>query len=377
MKNKNILPEILHKSSADDVLICRPRRAFPLFISESESIITEENHLPQVLENYLTYEGKKRKFNLSKTDHIKCNVGSSFSDRDCVSEKWDKVRGIPYQIVNQSIVENKNDDKCGQIYPESVVAKIFDSMPSIQYASSFEFINKADNYFFYRKAHEHVPGTMFIEAARQAVYHHLYTQEDCVRGEVTVTLDELNAKFFAYAELMYPIELIVDVLQHPEKGRQDKIFYRVSFYQKGNLFSVVDTKANIINIDLFKKIRNIFLYSDDWYSPINTPRLNCELISKNGDKIRSELFGISKHGCITSIPYSDCDNIFAINVAYGNSLIFKSNVKLEEKNNEALVFCFDMLSSDDLYNLGDIIKRVFIKMDKHTLKGIEINYAMS
>ena len=43
--------------------------------------------------------------------------------------------------------------------------------PPIFYVTMF---NDTKNYFFYRKHHEHVPGIMLMEVARQAMYAQFY-----------------------------------------------------------------------------------------------------------------------------------------------------------------------------------------------------------
>lgn len=248
------------------------------------------------------------------------------------------------------------------------VTALHEAIPARQRSSSFQFINEADNYFFYRKSHEHVPGTMFIEAARQAVYHHLYSHTDHVRGEVTVSLNELNSKFFAYAELMYPIELVVDNLIPSDTFLPKKIHYRVAFYQRQTLFATIDTKATVIDIRLFEKTRNIFINSDDWFSPIKQSTVSCSISDNGGRKSDIALMGLGKSGCITTSTDFDAT---CIKISYGGTLSFSSHIRSRKQSQYSTWEFLDM-NFNTLQNISDMIKRGFVHLDETALKALQV-----
>lgn len=307
MNITTISPDILHKGSDDDVLIGSPKPALPLGHFEIPADVQKKNPPDAVL----------------------------------------KVKALPYQIHGMA---------------EAAVAAACEGTPAIERSSSFQFINNADNYFFYRKAHEHVPGTMFIEAARQAVYHHLYTHTNHKRGKVTVSVNELNASFSSYAELMYPIELVVDNMAPSDTASPKKIHFRVSFYQRQVLFATIDTKATVIDIALFEKTRNIFIYADDWFAPITQSKLACTI---NGAPVT--LLALGKSGCITSQCASTGGTL---NIVYEGKISFTTQVSSRGQGQNAR-WEFGDVGFDGLQHTSDMIKRGFVHLDQAALSALE------
>lgn len=60
--------------------------------------------------------------------------------------------------------------------------------------SSYRVMNDTCNYFFYNKPHEHVPGLMLIEVARQAMYHYFYSHSGYLRGDVSISIKDLGLR---------------------------------------------------------------------------------------------------------------------------------------------------------------------------------------
>jgi len=366
-----IPPHLLHKGSEDDVLVSNPRRALPLFMYQSDLEILIDNFPSSIMTQCYSSSAKRRKFNILADAQKKCRIGCNLVDNCVDGDEWDSLRALPYQIAEPVIISQKQKIGHRDLSVGYELKKTFDLLPSLHRASSLKFINLADHYFFYRKMHEHVPGTMFIEAARQAVYYHIYDSTEYERGEITVNLDELNAKYFAYAELMYPIELVVDDLGHLDKLKPGKLFYRVSFYQRGVIFAIVDTKASVIGMKFFNKIRNIFLFADDWYSPLNDSNVSCEVSCSEGTKSRVSLVGISKTGCITSSPEIGDQKVRSLRVSYDGGLSFSVVVQQDKKNEDNISWRFVDVCNDDLYAIGDIVKRGFVQMEEPVFEELE------
>ncbi|MFM9379942.1 AfsA-related hotdog domain-containing protein [Pseudomonas sp. UV AK001] len=357
MNNECISPELLHKGSADDVLICAPRVALPLHIDEALLQVGDNDLLAR---RFSAGSGSQRTFELTPDVQKRSRVGGTEAD-----DEWGRVRALPYQIVTPALLENT----AANVSPEQAVALLCESVPAIRRASSFRFINNADNYFFYRKSHEHVPGTMFIEAARQAVYHHLYHHTGYARGDVTVSVNELNASFFAYAELMYPIELVVDNMTPTDSSLPKKIFFRVAFYQRQTLFATIDTKATVIDIRLFEKTRNIFIQSSDWFAPIDPAKLVCSVSDGQGREADVELLGLGKSGCVTTMPEIDFIDSARLHIRYEGKLEFSSAI-LSVGHGRHASWEFPALGFDDLQTLSDMIKRGFVHLDEAALGAL-------
>ncbi|MHA3735748.1 AfsA-related hotdog domain-containing protein [Pseudomonas sp. Eth.TT006] len=356
MNNDSIAPDLLHKGSADDVLIAAPRDALPLYVNEA--LIAANGHNPLV-RSFVASADPQRCFEIAPALQKKSRM-----DGVGAADEWNRVRALPYQIVAAQM----QSADTGIDNLEFAVAALCESIPPIRRASSFRFINNADNYFFYRKAHEHVPGTMFIEAARQAVYHHLYHHTDHARGAVTVSVNELNASFFAYAELMYPIELVVDNMIPSDATAPKKIHLRVAFYQRQTLFATVDTKATVIDMPLFEKTRNIFIYSNDWFAPLQPSKLACTISDSQGRKVEVQLLGLGKSGCVTS--KADLADPVTLNIVYEGKLSFTANVRRTAQGERA---AWEFVEADfsGLQVISDMIKRGFVYLDEPALAALK------
>jgi len=356
MNNDSISPDLLHKGSADDVLICAPRDALPLYANEA--LIEANGHNPLV-RNYVAGANQQRRFEIAPVLQKKSRMDGVGAD-----DEWNQVRALPYQIVAAQL----ESAEAGIDSLEFAVAALCESIPPIRRASSFRLINNADNYFFYRKAHEHVPGTMFIEAARQAVYHHLYHHTGHARGAVTVSVNELNASFFAYAELMYPIELVVDNMTPSDDTSPKKIHLRVAFYQRQTLFATVDTKATVIDMPLFEKTRNIFIYSNDWFAPLQPSKLACTVSDQQGRKAQVQLLGLGKTGCVTTT--ADLPDPVTLHIVYEGKLSFTASIRPAGQGQHAS-WEFAGVDFSGLQVISDMIKRGFVHLDEPALAALK------
>ncbi|WP_445177883.1 AfsA-related hotdog domain-containing protein [Pseudomonas sp. McL0111] len=367
MNNDTITPDLLHKGSADDVLICAPRVAAPLYLNQ-ETVASSAHS--KILRNYVECASRRRKFDMSAELLGKRAMESAFARGVDTDDDWSKVRALPYQIVTPHLLKQSDASATAIDSPEAAVSVLCESIPAIQRSSSFQLINNADNYFFYRKAHEHVPGTMFIEAARQAVYHHLYHHTNYARGSVTVSVNELNASFFAYAELMYPIELVVDNMTPTDTFSPKKIHLRVAFYQRQMLFATVDTKATVIDIGLFEKTRNIFIYADDWFAPIHPSRLVCTLSDGEGRQAQVMLKGLGKAGCVTTAADIDLTEVVSLHVLYEGKLSFTGSVRNVGQGRHC-TWEFSEVDFNGLQVLSDMIKRGFVHLDEADVAALK------
>lgn len=365
MNTNTISPDLLHKGSADDVLICRPRAALPLYLEEAVAASCAPG---PVLANYVACDTAGRKLPLPQ--ERKSPVGNSPLNPAGADASWNTVRALPYQIAAPYLLEKNGAAGQDGSRLNHELEKFCESVSAVRRSSSFEFINDADNYFFYRKAHEHVPGTMFIEAARQAVYHHLYRYTRHERGAVTVSLNQLTANFYAYAELMYPIELVVDDLSQGDPSLPKNLYYRVAFYQRQNVFAIVDTKATVIDIPLFEKTRNIFIFSDDWFAPISQSKLTCTITAADGRSSGVTLLGLGKNGCITTSPEIATHSAKSMHIRYDGKLGFSTSVKVRQQGQHSSWDFLD-LSFGDLQTISDIVKRGFIHLDTAARSALE------
>ncbi|RJE77174.1 hypothetical protein BGP78_09745 [Pseudoalteromonas sp. MSK9-3] len=332
-----IEPGLLHKGSSDDVLICNPRNAILNSISD-----LQYNMLDDYFRGfYIEQGGGVYNYNGGLFSLCPEGVLKSVTDYDG-NQDWVDSRGIPFQITEK--------DQANTVFPNIVNC-----------ATSLVMINDAKHYYFYRKFHEHVPGVMFMEVARQAVYYHLYTHTEHQCGEITLTLDSMNSKFFAYAELMYPIELVVDDLADHQKANKPKhIHYRVSFYQCNKLLAVIDSKGAVIKLGTFKNIRNIDVPHGEWFAPLIRQDLTAELL-QGSESTTVKLEQVSTDGAVFSIDTAvDFDNLTVFKVSLTAKMSFQAAVTSCCKVQQGYQVTFDELPSSEEHALLEIIKRAFI-----------------
>jgi hypothetical protein len=352
---------VLHKGSADDVLICRPRRALPCCLELREAG-AEATALALAAGYEAQADGRLRlalQPPADRKDHFGAGAAGGLWSREQTAD----LRALPYELLGATsftAVPPGRDADAGNTEPEAGVARLLDALPTVRPGTSVAFLNTADHYFFYRKAHEHVPGTMLIEAARQAVYYHFYTHTRHQRGAVTVSLNDLGSSFFAYADLMYPIELVVDEIEGRDSRLPRRIGYRVSFYQRRRLFGVVDTRASVIEIGLFEKMRNIFLTCDDWFMPLDGSKLACELNLSTGERLDVALRGISRSGCVLEAPAAADAQQATVSIRYEGGFELSTPVRLSGRDKDETSWVFTSLRPAELGVVSEMVKRGFV-----------------
>lgn len=153
------------------------------------------------------------------------------------------------------------------------LAELTDRMPCNMRTErySMNLINDLQNYFFYRKHHEHVPGMMIVEAARQAIYAQYYRTSAYARGEITLTMNSLDCRFETYVDANYPVLLSVDTEAPIGEGAGGHAVRReVRIYQRGQLAATVMAEGVAIKMKLFNRMRTIKPAPEHWFVPIKS-----------------------------------------------------------------------------------------------------------
>ncbi|MGE8061126.1 AfsA-related hotdog domain-containing protein [Pseudomonas sp. NPDC089547] len=335
MEKASIQPRWLHKDSDEDVLIRNYRPAWPLYLPAT---VADMAQLPYQREA----DGRWRLLLPSNSvDEYLAN--GSLAQPIARDVSWQARRAVPYQLSEELL------QAPGEV----------PSFPG-NHSSSYQLINDADHYYFYRKSHEHVPGVMLIEAQRQAVYHHLYHTTAHVRGEVTVSWNQVNANFLSHAELMYPIELVVDDLQAELSSRPRKVHYRVAFYQRGYLLGTIDTLASVIELRRFERLRNVFGFSNDRFRPLASVHHECWLLLADGSRVGTQLTSLERSHCMTPAIREDSQRVTGLGIANAEGLRFEANVRSAVVLDGQVRWYFEALSSDQETAMGKLIKRGYV-----------------
>lgn len=132
----------------------------------------------------------------------------------------------------------------------------------------YTMYNDTSNYFFYRKHHEHVPGLMLIEVARQAMYAEFYAHSDFKRGEVSISILDLDSRFPRYTESSYPVSVMVSDYDAPMEKKPRKMDKRGEFFQNGHKVAEIHLLGEVIKMPVFKRMRNISIDPTHWFHPL-------------------------------------------------------------------------------------------------------------
>ncbi|WP_175701755.1 AfsA-related hotdog domain-containing protein [Burkholderia ambifaria] len=342
-----ISPSLLHKDSADDVLLTRPRKVVP---SRLVSPVTGEHPDGGVAGLEHLYESAGASARILRTAPARGFVtGQPFAD----VAKEDVIRGVPHQVIDSlraPVSVPVGDDAIERFLTHHGVSAR---------STSFEFVNLADHYFFYRKRHEHVPGIMLLEAARQAIYYQLYTYSEHALGKVTVSLSGLNAKFHGYAELMYPIEIVVDDLTETDDLQPCEVRYASSFYQRGALIARIESVAPVIRLDKFRLARNACLFDTEYFAPVPSAPVISLLTSDGAGQSIVSLRKIGKQSCVTSAAKIGNTRNALLTVIYDGNICFKAPVTHAGQDEDGVTWDFGHVEYAELERLKEMIKRGF------------------
>lgn len=354
----HIAPKLLHKNALDDVLLANPRPVLPAYVP-AESAAAIANAQDDIAQLYKRQASGGYLLNLPL---LNCpDAGIPFVQlTDTAPSRL--ARGIPHQVMEQLLPSWSLARGPENWSPDTNMEEFLTRCSVHRRSTSFSFINQADHYFFYRKPHEHVPGIMLLEAARQTIYYQLYTHSIHKLGDVTVSLSELNSKFYAYAELMYPIEIVVDDLTDGDSLRPRLVRYVSSFFQRGALIAEIESVAPVVALDKFKAARNARLLHDEQFAPLANAPIVSLFTAGNGQEI-IRLKEVSSSSCVTSLPKKDDETQGELTLLYEGSICFHTKIKRVSVQGSNAAWCFVETSYRQLESLKEIIKRGFVQSE--------------
>lgn len=162
--------------------------------------------------------------------------------------------------------------------------------------SSYALMNDTNNYFFYNKPHEHVPGLMLIEVARQAMYHYFYSHSGHRRGEISISIEDLNVSFSNYTESSYPVEVVVQHSAGEKRALPRTVDKTAMFFQNGNLVTTLRLRGSAIKMPLFKRMRTVNFPENHWFAPSDRVLPQVLLHTAQGAAVEGRLEHVSLRG---------------------------------------------------------------------------------
>lgn len=374
MKNLVYAPK-LHKNCTSDVLIYEPDIVLISLLTIDEfNTLSEKN----------TYNDNLLNFN-----YIFCPKRNIYRLRTLPSiiEKKTKNELLSYLNINNFYESLPNEDELYltsiyvPLHVEEALRQVFfpdiapinsedkEKISKLQKTapvhSYFLFNNTKDEYF-YKKKHEHVPGMMLIEAARQAVYDYVYTHSGHVLKEVSISMSNLNVEFLDYTVSSYPIELLFSHKEYESRYKPKNIDKKAWFYQRGKLTGTFSLEGGVIPMSIFPRLRNEKYSIDHHFYPFDDTyiKLKNYLHEEKSHKI---IYLSLKHITIEATTFHEM-NISEI-ILENDKFPIKEFRKNKDNDQHYDLF-FEKLSKDQILILNNVINSSYFNKSKFKYMGI-------
>ncbi len=308
---------LVHKEHLDDVLISNFRGELPTrFQSEVLSLewltATQRALLDQ---HYLPVRGTKGLFVRQSVPSVLPKAALRDEALRFVGDYYKDVSGE--LVLNAKYIREEHEvvlmnhfiaqERRITAYQRHELSSVTDLMPCDERPSRYymNMINDLSNYFFYRKHHEHVPGIMLLEVARQAIYAQTYRTSSFKRGEVTLTIKKINCEFEGYTDANYPVVVCVETTTSDDEYRDTGLERRTArFYQSGRFMAMVDIVGVPIKMKIFKRLRTVKPNPLHWFVPVKNFASSAMFIFPSGGKVEGRIKRIASGGMEIVFPTS-------------------------------------------------------------------------
>jgi len=316
---------LVHKDFDDDLLVCNARGPLPSFLDEgamSLSCLTPADRLLLATHYSVCDRPECRLNNGAPHAHLrsvpemidKSRCATALADPEvleCVRRNYREEdaafvleREYVHEIDEVNLLLNFGN-KSAQMSDAQRhdVSEVIDKLPGLNarnrphilYVTMF---NDTKNYFFYRKHHEHVPGIMLIEVARQAMYAQFYKFSGHKRDQVSLTIDSFGVEFMNFVDANYPVRIAVETPGGSlEAARSVERDYRITtFYQHNKVVAVAKLGATLIKIALFKRLRKITADRKHRFVPVKSINPTVSITDGAGERIEATINDLSIGG---------------------------------------------------------------------------------
>lgn len=316
-----LTPGLLHKDHDADVLLTAANPVIPAYLTIKEwadySETADAQTLHALQHYYRSCDGiyalNGIPFTLYHTelscfdDEFELDISQFYQKTE---QGWQLTsRYIPLSVTK--LLQGKGDSKATSPIPVNegiALQALFASHPESAIAPVTGYIANidTDNYFFYRKTHEHVPGLMLIEMARQAMYHYVYSSSGYQRGDISISMNNLNVAFSQYVISPYELEILVSNTQGISRHRPKTVDKTATFYQHGRAVASIRLEGTVMGMKLFKRFRNLTFPRHHWFSVSDHLLPMAVLTDTNGQCCTVRLTSVSSEGIrVDTNPYKE------------------------------------------------------------------------
>ncbi|NJM32397.1 MAG: hypothetical protein HC848_05400 [Limnobacter sp.] len=180
-----------------------------------------------------------------------------------------QVSDIPEQTLNE--IQRVLSGNTLPEYARYRASLAFDKLANIARPPVFHctVFNDTKHYYFYGKRHEHIPGIMLMEIARQAFYAHFYRFNHHTRESVNISILSFNCEFGNYLQSNYPLFVQVETLTRIVDGAlRETQHLRATFIQRDMPACTIEMTGTLVSNKLFKKLRSTKPPATDAFSTI-------------------------------------------------------------------------------------------------------------
>ena len=304
-----ITPPTLHKDTQDDVLIKDFIDVLPALIHTEVAVAMLEDWDANQAHLFLSiYLRCSESYALRTLPYIieKSQIGQFSSFEVNLSEfyresggKWILMQNYVPKSVEECIrgrllpcVAPVNPTEAAAMASQLVEANAW-CKSSVH---SYKMINDTENYFFYRKRHEHVPGLMQIEVARQSMYHYFYSTSGYKYGDVSISISSLDVEFRDYMTSVYEVEILVMQSSQLLRKLPKYVDKTATFFQCGRRVAHVRLQGGAMRMEIFKRKRSTGFPFDHWFRTSNRISRKSLVNMDGGSILQAELHSFSMTG---------------------------------------------------------------------------------
>jgi A-factor biosynthesis hotdog domain len=362
-------PSIVHKSDLDDVLVADPDIIVPAHINI--------RHLDVDTVHALT-NGDAAPYRRDEEQLVLRTLPSAIENSEALGAgTFDFSLSGFYELIDGRLslvahyipqgVERILNEKFIPTMPAlsssekaSIISLLKERWLAFVPARSYKMLNDTQNYFFYRKEHEHVPGLMIIEVARQAMYHYFYDTYTYRRGDVTISMSDLTVAFQSYMESAYGVEVVVKQTAALVVPSPKHVDVTATFFQNSRPVAEVRLRGGVMKTPVFNRLRTLTIPEHHWFTPSGRVGRTALLDFADGTSLSAVLKELSPRAFIVQ-PSKAIDPALKIErcilTATGFGLVPFNVSDSYEIDDNAIVLDLSLSSQAKVNTLRDILKR--------------------
>ncbi len=367
---------LVHKTDANDVLIYKPEIVLKSVITQSEYeiLLTRSAGQKELIDSV---------YCASDDVYILRTLPKSIAQSNSMSkllninlEKFylsDGDGGL--NIVPEYVPLHVEEIIRCQLLPDvppipHAVKEIISALSDDAVVNSYMLLNNTKDLYFYKKNHEHIPGMMLIEAARQAAYDYVYKYSGYVFKSVSISMSKIDVDFFDYSISSYPVEILFSHRDKLRRQKPKKIEKQAWFYQRGRLTGTFYLEGGIIPMTIFPQMRNEKYPKEHLFFPFKDNRY-VEILDADLNALRSRVISLSL--CSLTVAHEEINQFRKISGLIIGGITFPmEGYSISPANENELNIELGALSKAQKLLINNIINTHYYHKDTFELMGLPL-----